>query len=172
MRSRARRPPPAVLIAVGLATLLVPAFAGAAEPLLGWTDPVPATEVRALSGPITVGVRYGALAPATFNAELDGERITDLFHPEAGTAETVALPFIAGRNRLVLVASSPDGLEHLTLERRIVYARRPGDDAASERLRSLPELKHEMWLRETAERAPTPAPATTPAATPPPAPPL
>lgn len=151
---------------------LLPAAAGAAPaPLLGWTDAVPAVEVRPLSGPITIGVRYGALVPATFHAELDGERVTELFHPEAGAEETVALPFIAGRNRLVLMANSPDQLEYLTLERTITFARRAGDENSPERLRSLPELKHEKWKRETPEASavipPVPAPATAPAAPPP-----
>ena len=147
--------------------LLPAVVAGAAPaPLLGWTDAAPAIEVRPLSGPITVGIRYGVLDPATFHAELDGERVSDLFHPEAGAEETVALPFIAGRNRLRLMASSPDGLEHLTIERSIAFARVPGDENSPERLRSLPELRHEIWKRETPEAPGVAAPAVVPRSAP------
>jgi hypothetical protein len=131
--------------------------------LLAWTDDPPATEVRPLSGARTVALRYGAaLDPTTFHATLDGERVSDAFKPEPGTSETVALGFIGGRNHLVLQASSKDGLTHITLERWIVFARFPGDENAEQRVPSAPELKHEIWKKETPEAgAPPPAAAPT-----------
>ena len=141
--------------------------------LLAWTDDPPATEVRPLSGARSVALRYGAaLDPATFHATLDGERVSDAFQAEPGTSQTVTLKFIGGRNLLVLQASSKDGLVHATLERTIVFARFPGDDNAAQRVPSAPELKHELWKKETPEApAPSGAPATpapAPATKPPP----
>lgn len=139
-----------------------PASDGARAPLLAWTDDPPATEVRPLSGQRSIALRYGAaLDPATFHATLDGERVTPAFKPEPGTSETVALDFIGGRNHLVLQASSKDGLIHATLERWIVFARFPGDENAEQRVPSAPELKHEIWKKETPV---APAPATAPPA--------
>lgn len=146
------------------ACLAAPAVAAepATAPLLAWTDDPPATEVRPLSGARSVALRYGAaLDLATFHATLDGERVSDAFHPEPGTSETVTLGFIGGRNHLVLEASSKDGLSHATLERTIVFARFPGDENAERRVPSAPELKHEVWKKETPV-APAPAPATKP----------
>lgn len=144
--------------------------ADAPTPMLAWADDPPATEVRPLAGARTVAVRYGALAPATFYAELDGEPVAALFHPEPGATETVELPFIGGRNTLRIGASSPDGREHIALERVVVFARLPSDADAAERLRSRPELEHELWKQRTpvatpaapATVPPAPAPATTP----------
>lgn len=139
--------------------------------ILGWDDDPPAIEVRPLSGFRTVRVRYGALLPAAFVAELDGERVTALFHPVPHTVETVELPFIGGRNRLLIAASNPDGLVHITLERIVVFARLPEDSDAGEgaRLHSAPELKHELWKQQTPEVPPQPAapPAAVPATVPP-----
>lgn len=160
----------ALCAAVVAATATVVAAAPAAPvapaapttPLLAWTDDPPATELRPLSGKRTVALRYSdALDPATFHATLDGERVSDAFHPEAGTRETVTLDFIGGRNHLVLQASSKDGLTHVTLERVIGFARFPGDENADQRVPSAPELKHQIWKRETPE-VPAPAPATAP----------
>ncbi len=160
-----------------LAAWFVSAVVAAAEPtaasrappdaaLLAWTDDAPATEVRPLSGKRTVALRYGStLDPATFHATLDGERVSPAFQPEPGTAETVTLDFIGGRNHLVLQASSKDGLTHTTLERWISFARFPGDENASQRVPSAPELKHEVWKKETPE-APAPPPAAAPATKP------
>jgi len=147
-----------LLAALGTASAAEPA------PLLAWTDSPPAIEVRPLSGARTVALRYGAaLDPATFHATLDGERVTAAFHPEPGSAETVALAFIGGRNQLVLEASSSDGLSHITLERWIGFARFPGDENADVRVHSAPELKHELWKKTTPEApAPAAAPATKP----------
>jgi len=115
---------------------------------------------------LAMELRYGAaLDPATFHATLDGERVTAAFHPEPGSAETVALAFIGGRNHLVLEASSSDGLSHITLERWIGFARFPGDENADVRVHSAPELKHELWKKTTPE-APAPAPAAAPATKP------
>ena len=132
-------------------------------PLLAWTDDPPATEVRPLSGARTIGLRYGAtLDPATFNAVLDGERVSPAFHPEPGTQETVTLDFIGGRNHVLLQASSKDGLTHTSLERWIVFARFPGDENAKDRVPSAPELKHEVWKKETPQTEPAAAPPTQP----------
>ena len=160
-----------LLAAVPLAAAPVPKAAPAAKDaavpqapaaLLAWTDDPPATEVRPLSGARSVALRYGAaLDPATFHATLDGERVSDAFQVEPGTSQTVTLRFIGGRNHLVLQASSKDGLVHATLERTIVFARFPGDDNAEQRVPSAPELKHELWKRDTPE-APAPAPTTKP----------
>src|SRR5262245_41357983 len=136
------------------------AAAPAPEPLLAWTDDPPATEVRPLSGDRRVALSYGAaLDPATFHATLDDERVTPSFHPEPGKRETVTLDFIGGRNHLVLQASSADGLTHITIERWISFARFPGDENAAERLKSAPELKHEVWKSKP---EPAAAPATKP----------
>lgn len=155
-----------LIVALAVATLGASAAAptpDAAAPLLAWTDDPPATEVRPLSGARTVALAYGkALDPATFHATLDGERVTAAFHPEAGGKETVALGFIGGRNRLVLRASSIDGLTHATLERTIVFARFPGDENASDRVPSAPELKHELWKAQTPPTEPAAAPPTKP----------
>lgn len=159
-------------LAIASVLALAAAASGApatSAPLLAWGDDPPATEVRALSGSRTITVRYGALAPATFYAELDGDLVTALFHPAPNTVETVELPFIGGRNRLRIGASRADDLEHITLERDVTFARLPSDADASERLRSAPELKHELWKKSTPEAAPktaTPEPAA-PAAAPP-----
>jgi hypothetical protein len=151
-------------LAVGLAALA----AGAEPPLVEFTDPHPGIEVRPLSGDQTVTVRYGALDPRTFHAELGDLVVSDRFRPEPGTSETVTLPFIGGRNQLVIEASSPDGLVHLRLDRTISFARMPGDEHATERLRSAPELREALWQERT---APAPAPASGPAAAPSSAPP-
>lgn len=155
------------LVLTLLAAAIVAApTAAAPAPLLAWTDDPPATEVRPLSGKRAVALRYGAaLDPATFHATLDGERVSPAFTPEPGTAETVTLDLIGGRNHLVLQASSKDGLVHATLERWIVFARFPGDENADARVPSAPELKHEVWKRETPE-APAPTPTSTPASAP------
>jgi hypothetical protein len=164
----------AILIASLLAAAMQPigllAAAPAAKapppvtaPLLAWTDDPPATEVRPLSGSRTVGLRYGAtLDPATFHATLDGERVSPAFHPEAGSDETVTLDFIGGRNHLVLQASSADGLTHITLERWISFAKFPGDENATARVPSAPELKHEVWKQKTPPAEPAAAPPTKP----------
>ena len=143
----------ALLLGAGLAGAGTPAVVPT-RPLLAWGDEPPATEVRPLSGARTIVVRYGALAPATFYAELDGDPVTALFHPEPNTAETVELPFIGGRNALKLGASDASGLEHITLERTVVFARLPSDAAAPSRMRSAPELKHELWKQTTPEAVP------------------
>lgn len=162
-------------VAGGAAPANPPAASEAAAPLLAWGDDPPAVEVRALAGSRTVTVRYGAIDPVTFYAVLDGDPVTLLFHPEPGGAETVELPFIGGRNALRIGASSPDRTVHVTLDREVVFARLPSDADAAERLRSAPELKHELWKQRTPEAKPastaaapaTAAPATTPpAATP------
>jgi hypothetical protein len=152
------------LIAIALCGLTASAAPPAPDaPLLAWTDDPPATEVRPLSGKRTVALAYGAtLDPATFHATLDGERVTAAFKPEPGTEETVTLGFIGGRNHLVLQASSKDGLTHATLERAIVFARFPGDEHATERVPSAPELKHEVWKRNTPQTEPAAAPSTKP----------
>jgi len=152
--------------------LMVALGAGAASaepPLLEFTDPHPAIEVRPLSGSQTIALRYGALDPKTFHAQLGDLVVSAAFHPEPGTAETVALPFIGGRNELVIEASSLDGLHHLRLERRISFARMPGDEHASERLRSAPELRHELW-KEQIPIAPAPPTVAAPATAAAPAP--
>ncbi len=156
------------LAAASAAAPAPPAPTPEAMPLLAWTDDPPATEVRPLSGKRTVALRYGAtLDPATFHATLDGERVSPAFQPEPGTAETVTLDFIGGRNHLVLQASSKDGLAHITLERWISFARFPGDENASDRVPSAPELKHEVWKKETPEAPPpAPPPAAAPATKP------
>lgn len=135
----------------------------AAPPLLAWADDPPATEVRPLSGDRTIKLRYGAaLDPATFHATLDDERVTPSFKPEPGTSETVTLDFIGGRNHLVIQGRSADGLQHITLERWISFARFPGDENASGRLRSAPELKQEVWKQKTPQTEPAAAPTTKP----------
>lgn len=149
--------------AIALALAVAGAAAAGPAPLLQWADDPPATEVRPLSGARTVTVRYGALAPETFHAELDGEPVTALFAPAPNTVETVTLPFIGGRNHLKLGASGVGGLEHIAIERWVVFARLPSDADAAERLRSAPELKHELWKQQTPETPPKAAP---PAATP------
>ena len=160
------------LLAIGAALALAAAAFGApapTAPLLAWGDDPPATEVRPLSGPRTVVVRYGAIAPVTFFAELDGDPVTVLFHPAPNTSETVALPFIGGRNALRIGASAADDLAHIVLERAVVFARLPVDADADPAtlLRSAPELRHELWKKETPEAPPRPAdaPGTTPPAT-------
>jgi hypothetical protein len=134
--------------------------------LLAWGDDPPALEVRGLAGARSIVVRYGALAPASFYAELDGELVTALFHPEPNRVETVVLPFIGGRNALRIGASSADGLEHVTLERVVVFARLPSDADADPAtlMPSAPELRHALWKQQTPEAAPNPA--VSPAAAP------
>lgn len=138
---------------------MVAGAAWAEPPLVEFTDPHPAIEVRPLSGAQTIAVRYGALDPKTFHAVLGDLTVSAAFHPEPGTSETVALPFIGGRNDLVIEASSPDGLAHLRLERTISFARMPGDERASERLRSAAELREALW-KESTPSAPASAPAS------------
>jgi len=125
----------------------------APTPMLAWGDDPPATEVRALSGSRTVVVAYGSFDPATFDAELDGDKVTLLFHPEAGSKETVELPLLGGANHLVLQVSSADGSQHIMLERVITLARMPGDDNASTRAPSLPEIRYQQWKAKHPERS-------------------
>jgi hypothetical protein len=127
-----------------------------AEPLVRFTDEAPALEVRALSAPLTVRVRYGApLDPAAFRATLNGADVTAAFTPEAGAEELVTLPFVPGRNLLELEAWSRavGGAEPVReyVDREITFARLPVDTAADDRLKSLPELRHERWKETTPE---------------------
>jgi hypothetical protein len=88
--------------------------AGQAHPLLTYAFPTSANVTMASSNPARIVVVYDKdILPSSFIATINGQAITQLFHPKAGTIESVTFPTTRGDNILQLsVTNAGDQANH------------------------------------------------------------